>query len=484
MVIGLDGLTLEVLLPLVEKGELPNFSRCLSNGSYGVLHSVTNMTTGSTWASFATGCSPQMHGIIHDFHHRPDSYQLIPTSGRDCQRPPFWNTVTEMGGTSIVLNVPHTYPAQPVRGVILTGIDTPSERASGFDYPRGAYRKLRRAGIDYIIDCGLASFIQNSQIKAGRMALERETEARTRAAEYFMRQVNWDLFVTVYSLPDVWQHYYWSSLNSENDQPGRELIMSGYRLLDQHLGRLLSHLPSDGVCIICSDHGFGPLCGTRDSLNAWLSEKGWLKRLRDQPRDSRGHIATWLLDQARKHVSFRLRQQVLASIPALRRRVESKLRMGGIDWARTEVYAALDHQELWINLKGRQPLGRIERSDYDRLCEDISSALLSWSDKSTGKPIITAVHRQPYINYNNGSVLPPDLLLEWNPEAVHASPHPLITGDHAPQGTIIITGAGIPHQILTPCSLIDVAPIVLQALGLSIPVTLEGQVPAGLLSNL
>jgi predicted AlkP superfamily phosphohydrolase/phosphomutase len=67
MVVGLDGLTLTRLLPLVKAGQLPTFARLIQSGAYGILRSVTNMTTGPTWASFATGCQPAEHGIWHDF---------------------------------------------------------------------------------------------------------------------------------------------------------------------------------------------------------------------------------------------------------------------------------------------------------------------------------------------------------------------------------------------------------------------------------
>jgi predicted AlkP superfamily pyrophosphatase or phosphodiesterase len=75
MVFGHDGLSLKVLLPLVEKSELPNFARYLQNGAHGILQSMTNMTTGPTWTSFATGCQPKQHGILHDFHHHLNTYQ-------------------------------------------------------------------------------------------------------------------------------------------------------------------------------------------------------------------------------------------------------------------------------------------------------------------------------------------------------------------------------------------------------------------------
>ncbi len=480
MVIGLDGLTIEVLLPLINNGELPAFARLLRNGAYGILQSVTNMTTGPTWTSFATGCRPQQHGILHDFHHQPNAYLLRPTRGADCRLPAFWRLASEAGRTAIVLNVPHTYPAQPLQGVLLAGIDAPSEIATGFDYPPGTYRKLRRAGVDYLIDCGLASYMQAGRISSGVAAVERETEGHTRAAEYFMQHLPWDLLVIVYSLPDAWQHYYWSSLTTDSNPAGRDLITAGYRLLDQHLARLLTYLPVNGLVIICSDHGFGPLCGTRDSLNAWLAEKGWLFYQENRQRSLAARSAAILLTQIRKRVSFRFRQQVLASLPVLRRRVETRLRMGGINWEPTQVYAAIDHQELWINLKGHQPAGCVASADYDKLCERVSKELLSWQDERSGVLRVRAVHRRPYISVRDEDVLPPDLFLEWNPDAVSSQYHPLISGDHAPQGTIIVAGAGIQPRNLPPCSLIDVAPIVLQALGVPISKTMEGRVPSGL----
>jgi predicted AlkP superfamily phosphohydrolase/phosphomutase len=480
MVIGLDGMTLQVLLPLVKAGDLPAFARLLESGAYGVLQSVTNMTTGPTWSSFATGCSPLRHGILHDFHHQPNAYALRPTNGTDCRMPSFWQAASEAGCTVIVLNVPHTYPARPLRGVLLAGIDAPSERAPGFDYPPGVYRELRQSIGDYIIDCGLASYMQAGRVAAGVAAVERETEGHTRAAEYFMQHLDWDLLVVVYSLPDVWQHYYWSALEAVPDSSGRALVCDGYRMLDHHLARLLKHLPADGLAVICSDHGFGPLCGTRDHLNGWLARQGFLHHREAGQRNPLVRLASMFMAQARRRVSFRLRQQFLAAIPALRRAVETRLRIGGIDWAHTQVYAALDHQELWVNLVGRQPSGCVTLADCDALCERITAALLAWRDEHSGLAYVSAVHRRPYGQAQMTGCLPPDLILEWNPDAAPKGLHPLISGDHDPEGTLIVAGTGVRVQRLPTCSLTDIAPLALHALGLPVPETMEGQVPPGL----
>jgi predicted AlkP superfamily phosphohydrolase/phosphomutase len=490
MVIGLDGLTLKVLRPMVQAGRLPTFARLLRSGAWGVLRSVTNMTTGPTWASFASGCYPRKHGILHDFHHQLDSYTLRPTNGSDCQAPPFWSIASDAGLTSIVLNVPMTYPAQPLRGVLLAGVDAPRETASGFDYPPGTYRKLKAHIGDYVIDCGLASYMQAGHLAAGIAAVEGETESHTRAAEYFMQQMDWDLLVIVYSLPDVWQHHYWHALDRRPDRRGREILEDGYRLLDQHLIRLLEFLPDDGLVILCSDHGFGPLCGTRDQLNSWLAQQGWLQYREARPRSIPARLAAALLAQARRHVSMRRRQQLLASLAPLRRVVETQLRIGNIDWAKTQAYAAVDHQELWLNVSGRQPAGCVSPADYEPLCQALRAKLLTWHDVQSELRRINSVTAQPYADMpvqddshsSRKDFLPPDLLLEWNEGAAPDSLHPLVSGDHSPDATLIVAGKGVRPQQLNGCSLTDVAPLALHALGLEAPRSMDGRVPRGVFS--
>jgi len=474
LVIGLDGLTLQLLQPLVASGQLPTFAKLLQQGAYGVLRSVTNMTTGPTWASFATGHLPQGHGIWHDFHHQPHHYQLQPTQGRHLRQPTFWQIASEAGRQVIVLNVPMTYPAIPVRGALIAGIDTPSEWAAHFDYPAGSYQTLRRQKIDYLIDCGLASYMQANQVQAGVEAVKRETEGRTRAAEYLMRQMAWDLCVVVYSLPDIWQHYYWTAAAGSVE---RERMYDGYRLLDQHLARLLHELPTEGTVILCSDHGFAPLLGTRAELNQWLAQQNFLRSPPVGRISASARLLQWGLAFTRQRFSFRRRQQLLASVPFLRPLIETRLRLNGIDWSQTQAYAALDHLEIWLNVRGRQPQGVVAEEDYEAVSQRLVQALLAWRDPVSGQPYLLSVQRNPYPTVLDVVGLPPDLALEWNPAIPPRPLHPLITGDHSPEGTFIIAGQHIRSQALPPLSLVDIAPIALHALGLTPPVGLAGAVP-------
>ncbi|MEZ4713193.1 MAG: alkaline phosphatase family protein [Caldilineaceae bacterium] len=477
MVIGLDGLTLERLQPLVQAGELPTFARLLQSGASGILTSVTNMTTGPTWASFATGCSPSLHGVLHDFHHLADSYALHANRGDDVQQPAFWETAGAAGRQVIVLNVPLTYPARPVNGVLVAGIDAPGEFAPQFTHPPGLFGELRRTMGEYMIDCGLAFYMQNGRLQAGIEAVRRETEGRTRAAEHLLATREWDLFVTVYSLPDVWQHYYWTS---PSGSPGATCIADGYRLLDQHLARLLAHLPADGLAILCSDHGFGPLLGTRDLLNGWLAQQGWLHYRPGRAGGVVSRLKAWLMRQMRRRVSFRRRQQLLAAFPALRRRIESNLRIGDIDWLRTRIYAPVDHLELWVNLQGRQPAGSVPLAERNAFCEQVQRALLAWREPAQNRPRLHNVTIHPLgeaAAQNTPHHIPPDLSLAWNPDVVTPGLHPLISGDHLPEGALIVAGKSIAHGALPVHALIDVAPLALTALGVAVPDHMQGRAP-------
>ncbi len=64
LIIGLDGVTWNVLTPLVNEGRLPNIKRAIENGAWGALQSTTPPITPAAWTTFLTGVQPGKHGII------------------------------------------------------------------------------------------------------------------------------------------------------------------------------------------------------------------------------------------------------------------------------------------------------------------------------------------------------------------------------------------------------------------------------------
>ena len=63
LVVGLDGATLDAVLPLAQQGRLPFFARLLEQGSYARLESLTPVEPAAQWTTLATGKLPFKHGI-------------------------------------------------------------------------------------------------------------------------------------------------------------------------------------------------------------------------------------------------------------------------------------------------------------------------------------------------------------------------------------------------------------------------------------
>jgi len=147
-VIGVDGLTLDVAGPLMERGELPNLSRLAREGCCGPLATVEPTNSSLIWTSIATGCHHRLHGIDGFQRYRllglPVSRTLVrrfkKLGGKgvlrfltmlhlmreyvfDCRSvraKRFWEIVSLSGGRVGVVNWWHSWPAQPVDGFIVS----------------------------------------------------------------------------------------------------------------------------------------------------------------------------------------------------------------------------------------------------------------------------------------------------------------------------------------------------------------------------
>ena len=63
LVVGLDGATLDAVLPLAKQGHLPFFAKLLERGAYARLESFTPVEPAAQWTSLASGKLPFKHGI-------------------------------------------------------------------------------------------------------------------------------------------------------------------------------------------------------------------------------------------------------------------------------------------------------------------------------------------------------------------------------------------------------------------------------------
>ncbi|HXT49683.1 MAG TPA: alkaline phosphatase family protein [Thermoanaerobaculia bacterium] len=135
-VVGIDGATLDALLPLTEQGRLPFLAAMLREGSYARLRSLTPTRAQPLWMTLATGKHPHRHGVVANqlepapFLFPGAELQLVPagvgfthwgTFGA-ASRPvdksqrralATWEILARLGGAPTVVGWPEATPAPP-----------------------------------------------------------------------------------------------------------------------------------------------------------------------------------------------------------------------------------------------------------------------------------------------------------------------------------------------------------------------------------
>jgi predicted AlkP superfamily phosphohydrolase/phosphomutase len=128
---------------------------------------------------------------------------------------------------------------------------------------------------------------------------------------------------------------------------GGKLMLEFTQFIDKELDRILKELPQDAYFMLISDHGWGPVKKNFEP-NSWLMDKGLLF--------------------------------VKPEVEGTKRTYDTD----DIDWSRTKAYT-LWNPGIFINLKGREPKGIVEYSEYEKLRDFIIAELKQLQDPE-GQP--------------------------------------------------------------------------------------------------
>ncbi len=143
--IGLDGLEPSIVEAMMERGELPTFSRLRQMGCYSRLATTYPAQTPVAWSSFSTGTNPGGHGVFDFVARDPSTYladfaltrfekpknMFLPPRVQNQRRgQPFWNLLAAAGIPAVVLRCPCTFPPDEMRGRMLSGVGVPDLRGS------------------------------------------------------------------------------------------------------------------------------------------------------------------------------------------------------------------------------------------------------------------------------------------------------------------------------------------------------------------
>lgn len=137
LVIGLDGATFDIIMPLIEEGKLPTFRKIMKSGVFSRLISVIPTNSVSAWSSFATGKNPAKHGVFYFEEILPSPYELergpLVTS-KSINGETLWGILSRHGKKVGIVNVPLTYPPEEVNGFLISGFPIPAV-ADNFTFP-------------------------------------------------------------------------------------------------------------------------------------------------------------------------------------------------------------------------------------------------------------------------------------------------------------------------------------------------------------
>jgi len=511
LIVGLDGATFDLIRPWVADGLLPTFARLMREGAHGELRSVLPPLTAPAWATMVTGTNPGKHGLVdfwaRDFHSY--GFRLLNASAR--ARPALWDLVGQHGGKVIVCNVPMTYPPTPVNGVMVSGLDTPG-LDSEYTYPASLKQELDRAAGDYRIVGDDWRFGRTRQYDRARRAPFDDLEARFAAADYLLDRYPWDLAMVVFTATDGTSHFFWHLLDETHplyDPQAAALygdtLLRVYQALDGKLAALLRALPKEGLLIVVSDHGNGPISDRAIYLNAWLEQQGLLHYRRGSIWESarrallgtvvhslRG-IAVRVYDRLPHHRRVRLE----AVLPGGGKRIDSLLTSAQIDWSKTRAFSEEVRGSIWINLAGRDPQGIVSPGpEYEALCQQIVEGVAGLRDPRTAAPLIRRAYRREELYHGPYAHLRPDITLEANDtlqifrKTDAGTPTAAVrilsrrelaqghtTGQHLMNGILLMFGPGIREgSALQGLQMQDVAPTVLYAMDLPIPRWMDGKV--------
>jgi predicted AlkP superfamily phosphohydrolase/phosphomutase len=133
IIIGLDGLSPDIVESLISNGKLPNFAKLKEKGSYKHLTTTNPPQSPIAWSGFATGKNPGKHGLF-DFIKRDlkdYSLEIAQTNIADSKSIPtrktksFWHFTTARKIPTVVITCPVTFPPDRIYGRMLSGMGVP-----------------------------------------------------------------------------------------------------------------------------------------------------------------------------------------------------------------------------------------------------------------------------------------------------------------------------------------------------------------------
>jgi len=485
IVFGLDGATWKVLKPLCDQDKLPNIKRLMTEGVFGELESTFPPVTGPAWLSMATGKNPGKTGVF-DFLNRAGeqySHEVIDSSKfRDNKA--YWDYLDKNGFRIIIVNYPMLYPPYKINGVMISGTGAPTEEE--ITYPPGFRQELNKIANNYQVSLPWDTPKYRHNLDLFLRDLDKLLQKRIKVNEYLL-QKDWDLMVTIFSVPDYLQHVMWKYWENQFLSPELTLkFIQTWQRIDEGVGKLCSLLPSNTNILIVSDHGFGPLRGNF-LINKWLAQQGFLIKKTGIRTGLKAYFQSKLIVSHFGRAMQALLKKLSPNIyNFVRRKVVSDFTippLNQIDMSQTKAFAS----GYTSSAHGGIYLQNCDGIEYEAIRERIINGLREFGDLHGIK---IDCYKREEIYWGAKVNLAPDILFKVNDHEYNiqttkldgeilqkTAPFVNKSGSHRKEGIFIAYGPDIKEGAqIRGAKIYDIAPTILHMFGLPIPDDMDGRV--------
>jgi predicted AlkP superfamily phosphohydrolase/phosphomutase len=280
VVIGVNGMELDVIRPLLLKGAMPNLEHVINNGAYGKLRTVSAPNCPRVYSTIFTSTDPDEHGVTGFL------VGGITANTNMLKQEPIWSVLSRNDVTVGMANVPATFPVMPVNGYMISGMLTRGKNCedgvlcapklsdvTGGDavYPRTLQPELLKNVGDFYIDCERmpgASDLKGREKEVIDKWLDKVQlirDEQTKLFDYLLTKHPTDFTMLGQSCEDRTGHWlypiapYNVGYNASINSVRVEAFPDQYIAFDKVLGSILKHVDDNTYVIILSDHGIKPL---------------------------------------------------------------------------------------------------------------------------------------------------------------------------------------------------------------------------------
>ena len=534
--IGLDAAEPSLLETWMSQGYLTNLKSLQEHGAYGRLTNLDYYKAETPWTTFLTGCLPEKTGYWSPFKFQEGTYNVEEIQAYDFgEYPPFYALGDDYRVAAF--DIPQSILSDKVNGLQILAWGAHSPQTLSHSLPEQLLAEINtRYGKHPALHRDHGDWWDEAYLTHLQEALKAGIERRVAICKDWLKQEQWDLFLTIFGETHSAGHDLWYLSQTDhplyphrrNHNSSSEPMLEVFEAVDNAIGEILTGVNEDTYIVVFAAHGSGNNTTDVSSmlfLPEFLYRFNFPGKVGIATQKDRTTVSPMITSTKRKTwtgeiwqrkyeanvVKRWLRSQLPSKFykyldrvfgrPLQDLRSPEELQQEGQSlfwqptmwyssfWSQMKAFALPSFSEgyIRINLKGREPNGIVSPEEYDSLCAELTEQLYQLSNARTGESVVKKVVRTRESCTEDNPKLPDaDLVVVWAEQPADVVDHPQYgrigpvpyrrTGSHRPNGFITVKGPGIaPGSTLPEGHGVDLAPTILNLMGAAIPEYMDGK---------